>query len=207
MINLFTFRHIKSYWVIIILCFIPFISKAQENDTSCWHVYKIVGSNIHFVNGKILETSLKKLKVLGMLQAVSKAPYLILSGKDCYNCTAPERIYVQSPDDGPLYMEENPANFAYPGHIFKRRDSTLTYSSRCYFGLVLKSLPNAIIWYQQTLLEDGKMHNSIYLLEVIQGKLHKRIQYNDLPDISETEELADKHFCKEIPPYNYLTEK
>src|SRR4051812_7091542 len=68
-------------------------------------VDKIVDKTIYFTNGQKFETPLFNLRVLGQLYGEKKLPFLILAGRDCGKCNAPDQIFIHSPSDGPIDLE------------------------------------------------------------------------------------------------------
>jgi hypothetical protein len=188
---------------IFFITFLPVLLMAQDK----WQVKGIEGKAVVFDDGTRFETPLYNLEYLGKLKTNEGPPFLILSGNDCDKCTAPEEIYIHSPAKGPLSLELVANRFPYPGKEFTRKDSMLLYDARVFLGTVLFNKPAAIIWYQKMRMPDGKMHENIFIAEVVNNNLKKSLQPAGTVDINETLRLLDAGKCIEIEGKEYLTER
>jgi len=157
-------------------------------------------------DGNELFTGLYNLKYHGAILVDGKGyPFLVLSGKDCDNCTTPESIFIHNPNDGALDLKKA-HKYPYPGMQFNRTDSSLVYSGRAFIGFVNPDTPNGLIYYQTWRLDDGKFHDNVQVIKLSNNKIVVDNIVENIPDIDITLTLKDLKKCKEIGGIQYLTE-
>ena len=76
--------------------------------------------------------------------------------------------------------------------------------SRAFYGQVLENI-NGVIWYENRLLENGKMGRFIFLTWIDNGSL-KDTSYIDNGSLNQTIQLIKKRLCKEIEGLEYSSE-
>jgi hypothetical protein len=171
---------------------------------SDWTFDKVEKSNIVFKNGQSFETKLFELEYIGQVSSNNKKPYLIFSGCDCQDCDANISIYIHSPLDGAIIVEHGQNRYQYPGtETDYETDSTLCIS-RAFYGQVLENI-NGVIWYENRLLENGKMGRIVFLSKIENEKLIDTL-YIDNGNLDETLNLLNKRLCIEIQGRKYSSE-
>jgi hypothetical protein len=177
----------------------------KSNQSSInWTFDKIDGSKLVFKGGQIIETNLFELEFIGQVPANNKAPYLIFSGRDCNECDENISIYLHLPSNGQLKIDHGQNRYKYPGTEKDYESGSILNNSRAFFGEVLKNI-YGVIWYENRLLENGKMRRSISLVQIENGAL-KDTTYEDNVSFNQTTLLLAKGLCKEIPGRQFLSE-
>jgi hypothetical protein len=90
---------------------VAIIQKASNE----WIFEKVAGSVLKFKNGKEFNTHLYDLNYIGMVPNGNKTPFLIFSGRDCDECDANISIYIHSPSNGHLKIENGENRYGFPG--------------------------------------------------------------------------------------------
>lgn len=165
---------------------------------------KIDGSKLVFKNGQTFETNLYELDYIGQVPVNNKVPYFIFSGRDCNECDESISIYIHSPSDGQLKVEHGQNRYVYPGIEKDYETDSVLCISRAFYGQVLDN-KIGVIWYENRLLENGKMARFVFLACVDNGTL-KDTTYNDNGSINQTLDLLSKGLCKEIKGRQYTSE-
>ena len=169
-----------------------------------WTFDKVQGSKIIFKGGQTFETNLFELKYIGQVSADNKAPFLIFSGRDCDECDANISIYIHSPSDGRLVVDHGQNRYQYPGTEKDYETDSVLYISRAFYGQVLEDI-NGVIWYENRLLENGKMGRFVFLSRINNGSL-KDTTYEDTGKLDHTIILKNKGLCMEIKGREYTSE-
>ena len=165
---------------------------------------KVQGSKLVFKGGQTFETNLFELEYIGQVSADNKAPYLIFSGRDCNECDANISIFIHSPSDGKLITDHGQNRYQYPGTEKDYETDSVLYVSRAFYGQVLDNI-KGVIWYENRLLENGKMGRSVFLSRFDKGSLKDTI-YEDNGKLGETINLVKKGLCSEITGRQYTSE-
>ena len=176
----------------------------EVKATNDWTLKTVEKSKLVFTNGKTFETNLFELEYIGQIPRKNKAPFLIFSGRDCQDCDANIALYIHSPSDGKIVVESGQNRYTYPGTEKDYQSDTVIYTSRAFYGQVLENVHGAI-WYENSLLENGKMRKDIFLSYIVNGLLKDSI-YEDKGEIRETINLMKKGLCKEIQGRTYTSE-
>jgi hypothetical protein len=180
-------------------------SIVKANDVpDTWEFDTVQNKSLLFKNGRSFETGLYELEYIGQIPVDKKAPYLIYSGRDCNECDANISIYVHSPSDGKLVIDHGQNRYQYPGTEKDYETSSILYISRAFYGQVLENI-KGVIWYENRLLENGKMGRFVFLLQVDNGSL-KDSTYEDTGKLDRTINLKRQGLCKEIPGREYTSE-
>jgi hypothetical protein len=178
--------------------------QSTNQSESNWRFKKIEGSKIVFENGRTIETKLFNLEYIDQIEVVNKDPYFIFSGVDCDNCDANVSIYIHSPSDGQLIVDQGKNKYSYPGKEFDYLTDSLIYECRVFYGQVLP-INKGVIWYQRTYLKDKVWENSIFIVDLTgMTKVHRFLDDNDL--LQQTLLLYNEGLCKEIEGLNYSSE-
>ncbi|TAE35388.1 MAG: hypothetical protein EAY66_08990 [Sphingobacteriales bacterium] len=175
-----------------------------SNISSEWLFDKVDGSKLIFKDGHTFETNLFELEYIGQVSADNKAPHLIFSGRDCKVCDANISIYIHSPADGKLIIDHGQNLYQYPGTEKDYDTDSVLYISRAFYGQVLKNI-NGVIWYENKLLENGKMGRFVFLTHIKNGTL-KDTTYEDTGKLDQTIILKNQGLCKEIKGREYTCE-
>jgi len=180
------------------------IEQQTDAKKQIWDFEKIAGNKLYFKNGKQFKTSLYELKYIGQVPNGNKAPFLILSGRDCDECDANISIYICSPADGPLKVESGENSYSLPGTERDLEDKNILFKARAFYGLVLSNI-KGVIWYQNQLMENGTWKKSIFLVNLNHPD-KKEISMKDTGQLQETLNMLKQGLCKEIPGVAYNSE-
>jgi len=179
-------------------------TKSDNPKGSNWSFDKIEGSKLVFKGGQTFETELFELEFIGQVPVENKAPFLIFSGRDCDGCDANIAIYIHSPSDGKLEVENGQNRYQYPGTERDFETDSVLSVSRAFYGQVLENI-NGFIWYENKSLEKGKIDHIVYLFRINNGSIKDSI-YKDNGRLKETIKLLEKGLCKEIKGREYKSE-
>ncbi len=169
-----------------------------------WQFEKVVGSKIKFKNGKIFDAHLYQLKYIGQVSNNIKPPFLIFSGRDCDECDANISIYIHSPGERNFIVGHGENTYPYPGTEKDVETNKLVYTSRVFYGEVLKGI-NGVIWYEHRILDNNKWGDFIFFVKIKNGKKND-VQLKNKKLLIETLEMLQNGFCKEIKGVNYTSE-
>jgi hypothetical protein len=168
---------------------------------SAWYFEKVIGQTLYFKNNKTFKTNLFDLHYIGQLKAKHKAPYLILSGRNCNECDENISIFIHSPSDGPMKNEAEQITYSYPGKEFDYATNKLIFESRMFYGDCIVNTNECIVWVQKKLNDNGVFKNSTLTVEVNNDKLKESIESKDSITLKK---LFLK--CKELPGINVTSE-
>lgn len=184
------------------------LEKCESNEVlntqSEWLFDKVDGSKLVFKNEQVFETNLLELEYIGQVSVDNKAPYLIFSGRDCNECDANISIYIQSPSDGKLLIDRGQNRYQYPGTEKDYANDSLLSFSRAFYGQVLANT-KGVIWYENGLLENGKMGRSVHLV-IIDNQDRKDTTFEDTAKLDHTINLKQKGLCSEIQGREFTSE-
>ena len=183
---------------------INIVKQARTKDNNDWPFEKTFGSVLKFINEKEYNTNLFELKYIGQIQNGEKAPFLIFAGRECDECDANVSIYIHSPSNGLLNVENGENRYQYPGEERDFENDSLLYKSRAFYGQVLPNI-NGIIWYQNQLMENNSWQKSVFLIEVDQSGKRDSV-LKDLGQLEQTLDLQKKGLCTEIKGLKYTSE-
>jgi hypothetical protein len=181
-------------------------TEVQDNQktSESWSVDNVTGSIIKFRNGTVFDTHLYNCKYIGQVPNDNTSPFLIVSGTDCDECDENISIYIHSPSNGQLKVENGENRYQMPGTERDFETKQLLYKARAFYGEVLPHT-RGVLWYQEQLMENNSWRRSLYLVSLIHGVK----QENELKDrgrLQQTLELLKQGRCKEITGTNYLSE-
>ncbi len=180
------------------------LKPAVDNNSSKWEYANILSDTIFFKNGNHFKTNLYELKYIGQIPSGDKVPFLIFSGRDCDECDAGISIYIHSPGNGILNVDYGANGYLYPGVQKDYETGSVLYTARAFYGQILDNI-EGVIWYQQNLMDDGKMKQHTFLVQMDHGKL-KDTSYAGHASIKKTITLMEKGLCSEIQGKTYLSE-
>jgi hypothetical protein len=211
-------KHPKSMKLLFILLFeIVLLTEShgltEKNNNSTttiqkisneWIFEKVTGSFLKFKNGKEFNTNLYELKYIGMVPNGNKAPFLIFSGRDCNECDANISIYIHSPSNGHLKVENGENRYGCPGNERDYENNSLLYKARAFYGHVLPGI-KGVIWYQKQLMENNTWQSSIFLVNLSDG-VKKETTLKNIEKLKLTLDLLKQGDCREINGINYHSE-
>lgn len=169
-----------------------------------WIFEKVQDGKLIFQNGHFFATDLFDLEYIGQFPVAGKAPFLIFSGRDCNECDANISIYIHSPSDGKLVVENGQNRYQYPGTERDYETDTILSNSRAFYGNVLEGV-NGVIWYGNRFIESEKIKHFVFLSYIDDGSLKDTI-YEDDGKLEETISLLNRGLCKEIEGRQYHSE-
>ncbi|MES2630251.1 MAG: hypothetical protein V4616_14925 [Bacteroidota bacterium] len=182
---------------------VPAVKK--EYRSADWHIKDLRGSKILFTGGDSLETNLYELRFIDTLPASEKAPYFIVSGRNCKDCNENISLYVHSPSDGPITGGSAAIRYAYPGSVRDYVTQELTSSTRVFYGEVVPG-KNGIIWYQKEKTVNDQFMDEVYFLHDVNGKLQEE-SLSDTNLLRQTLSLNVQGRCTEIKGREFTNEK
>ncbi len=162
-------------------------------------------STVVFRNGRNLKVDIIDLKFIGQLTARGKAPYIIFSGRRCFDCESNYSIYIHSPGDGRLTRETK--RYRYPGRVYSHVNGSLVEESRAFFGDCLPGYSAAtVVWFLRTRLDRPNWVSQVELVESAGVVLNERRLDDPTPAIDATLKLVEEERCREIPGLQMSTE-
>jgi hypothetical protein len=169
-----------------------------------WTFDKVNGAVLTFKEGKQFDTKIYDVKYVGQISRGSKAPYLLFTGRGCYECDASISLYIQSPDDLYHSDESESERYALPGKEKDIASDSLVYKSRAFYGQILPGI-KGVIWYQQDLMQDNSWQKSTYWVKLENG-VKKDTMIKAWHKMPETLKLLKQGACKEIAGSTYTSE-
>lgn len=173
-------------------------------DSNEWIFQGTAGSILKFKNGKEYNTNLYELNYIGQIVNGHEAPFLVFSGRDCNECDANISIYVYSPSNRPLKVENGENRYQYPGTERDYESDSLLYKARAFYGQVLPGI-NGVIWYNEQLIENNTWQKSLFLVNLSNG-IKKDTALKISGQLKNTLRLLDQGACKEIKGLDYKSE-
>ena len=178
--------------------------EAASASPAAWHFDKVEGSSLVFKDGQRLETHLFELAYIGQISVDNQAPYLIFSGRDCDGCGANIAVYIHSPANGRLIVDQGQNRYQYPGIEKDYLTDSVLYTARAFYGQVLENV-YGVIWYENRRLENGEMGQSVFLSRLTNGALHDTT-FEDRGEIAQTLALYKQGLCAEIEGQTFTSE-
>jgi hypothetical protein len=152
-----------------------------------------------FKDGSRFQTTLFEVRVLGILRAERKAPFLVLEGRGCTQCDANTSIYIHSPSDGPMRSEATQPRYAYPGREVSYEDNkTVLYEARTFLGDCLPGNENAVIWYERGRTKVGAWQTGVFVVAVRKDALTELRLGKPLPSASQSVARVAARQCREV---------
>lgn len=190
------------------LLFAAFVIKAQERGRVYdpvvesvkieeWEFQRVDGKSLIFKDGTSFETPLYDLAYIGKLETNKKAPYFILSGKTCSNCGEFISIYVISPADGPIEVNEDLVRYSYPGIENEILTNQPVFKSRLFYKNCWKKYINSIIWLQEFEDYEGAWKESLYIVQVVNDGLQE-LNVVDSTEIENFKSILKNNNCLEL---------
>jgi len=173
-------------------------TSSQSQKITQWEVSSVKDRTIYFKNGEKFETPLYGLKYIGQIKTEKKIPFLIMSGRECDECDENTSIYIFSPSDGQMKGRDLYGRYSYPGKIKNMETNVIDYESRMFYGKVMNSANDGVIWFERFLAKDGKRHNRVFLVTVQDDKLTQNAIDKGMPPLSETLKLVNERKCFEL---------
>lgn len=186
--------------IFIFILAIVFINLKNNIFKQGWVFDKIVDKTIYFSSGRQFNIDLYDMKYVGQLQTKNKSPYLILSGRDCYECDENISIYIYSPYSGLIKGKWVVNRYTYPGKEHDYEDNKILFESRMFYGSCLKGRGDSIVWIRKEHNDKENFENSTYILEVANDDFKETILKND----SLLDEVIKN--CNELPGIDYFPE-
>jgi hypothetical protein len=157
-------------------------------------------------DGSKFKTTIYGMKVIGQLRTARKVPYFILSGTTCTECDENISIYIHSPSDGAMKNEAEQRRFAFPGRATDYLTGQPVYEAKMFFGNCLATHPNAVIWFERGIGDDKKWHSSVSVAEVKNDRLLVSELREQLPKLTDVQEVVRNRRCQELPGIDGPTE-
>jgi hypothetical protein len=183
----------------------PVVKNTKSNKLqNTWLLDNVSNSILKFKNGQKFNTELFDVKYIGSLTNGNKAPFLIFSGRDCTECDENISIYIHSPSNGRLNVDNGKNRFQYPGTEKDFESDTVLYKARAFYGHVLPSV-KGVVWYQQELMTDKTWGSSTFLVNLNTGSEVDTL-LKGTEKLKSTLKLLEQGHCKEIKGMSYLSE-
>ncbi len=183
------------------------IDHLQKQDISTgreWVFEKVKGQILKFNNGKSFNTNLYEPNYIGQIANGNKAPFLIFSGRDCDECDANISLYIHTPSNGKLIVENGENRYQYPGTERDFENKSLLYKARAFYGEVMPNI-KGVVWYQEQLMENNKLKKSLFLVK-LNSDVKKEVILKNTGQLQSTLVLLAQGRCKEIKGHDYLSE-
>lgn len=176
----------------------------QTKNTGEWIFDKVRAQTLEFKNGKSYKTDLYDLKFIGQVANNHKAPFLIFSGRDCFECDANISIYIHSPANGHLNVQNGENRYGFPGTVKDYENNQPISKSRVFYGQVLPGI-KGVIWYQEELTTKNTWQKLTFLVNLNNGT-KKETKTQGEEKLKLTQQLLAQSLCKEIKGMNIISE-
>ncbi|HVW15103.1 MAG TPA: hypothetical protein VHB54_14830 [Mucilaginibacter sp.] len=178
------------------------VTTPQNQDQ--WIFDKVDGKYLKFKYGKSYNSGLYDLKYIGQVSNNDKAPFLIYSGRDCKECDANVSVYIHSPANGHMNVQNGENRYQLPGTEKDYESGMPIFYSRCFFGQVLPGV-KGIIWYQKELTAKNTWQNSTFVVNLNSGT-KRESTLKGIEKLKLTLQLLAKGSCKEVKGVIYTSE-
>lgn len=198
---------LASSFVFLLACNSPdsdHENQEKEAKPAQWKPAKVEDGKINFENQPSMQIGIYDIKYIDQISIDEKAPFFIMSGRDCKNCDHEIGLYIHSPRNGTLETDSGKNKYQYPRIERNRITDSLIYSSRTFYGEVLPGV-RGLVWYETAVSDNGKLVKMVYISEIIKGKLEDR-RKEDLGQLQNTLELMKEGKCREIPQRELVSE-
>lgn len=111
---------------------------------------RIDGNTLIFQSGKPLKTNLFELKFLGVLRESGEPPFLVISGRNCKDCSTELQVHLVR-RDGELTQ-----TFVHPGKVTDPKTGNILLESRAFFGKCLPGQAESYVVLQKELIEKKR---------------------------------------------------
>ena len=169
-----------------------------------WIFSRTDSTRLVFTSGRTMETNLYNLNYIGQIPLQHKAPLLIFSGRGCRGCDANISIYMHSPSDGKLDVEFGGHRYKWPGKEADYFTDKHIYTSRAFYGQVLKDTIG-VIWYEKRMVENGRWEHDVFL-SWMDHDTRIDTMYFYKGHLDQTLKLLGQGLCREIQGQEYKTE-
>lgn len=176
----------------------------QSQNTNEWSFDKVRAQTLQFKSGKSYKTDLYDLKYIGQIANSNKAPFLIFSGRECSECDANISIYIHSPANGHLNVQNGENRYGFPGTIRDYENNQPVSRSRVFYGQVLPDI-KGVIWYQEELTVKNTWQKSTFLVNLTDGT-KKETKTKGEEKLKLTQQLVAQGLCKEIKGMDITSE-
>ncbi len=155
-------------------------------------------TTVTFRNGAEMNSEIVDMAFIGQLSARDDAPYIIFSGRRCWDCESNPSIYVHSPTGGKLSKKST--RYRYPGRLYSHVNGALIEETRMFFGDCLPGRSAATaVWFVRTRRDTPYWRDIAIILEVLGGDLDEEILEDPAPSVAPTLTMTEKGLCREIP--------
>lgn len=121
---------------------------------------------------------------------------MIMAGRHCHECDAELALYIHSPSDGPMMVDQGGGARYHPGRILDGGSGQPIYEGRTFYGEVLSETAG-VIWYERIHQADGTVQEVTTLLD-LDGEMPVEVQFMDQERLGKTLELMAFDRCEEI---------
>lgn len=152
-------------------------------------------------NTKIAIPLVRDVKAIAILRSAHGKPYGLISGADCVECDANNRVYVY-PDPEPLTPG---GGYFYPGELADYATGKVVQKVRMFYGRCISDESDSVIWFAHVLADDGKWHSQTTALRFDEDRA--KLYVSD-PQVTLAGVLARvrQGACVELPGVNGTTE-
>ena len=158
--------------------------------------YNTKFGTVTFSDGFVFETTIYELKLIGTIKSDDKYPFIIMSGRSCFECCMNTSIYIHLPKDGRMDGQAEKDVFFYPGELIYYEDGELIRKSRAFYGEILPGI-TGVIWYLNDKQNNNIWKENVFLFEIIGNNTIARY-LNELPKIETTLKLVSENKATEI---------
>ena len=161
-------------------------------------IYGPKRTTIVFRNGAEIQSDIVDIAFIGQLAARENPPFVIYSGRRCYDCESNPSIYVHSPTGGKLSKKST--RYRYPGRLYSHVNGSLVEETRMFFGDCMPGRSAATaVWFVRTRRDTIDWQDLVIVVEVLGSTLHEETLSEPAPSVDSTLTLVDLERCREIP--------
>lgn len=138
-------------------------------------------------------------KLLGLLKAKGREPFLVFSGVGCNECDMNRSIYIHTPSDPPMESGQHGNIYSHPGKYYEDDEKTLYKTIRMFVGACLPKEKEGVVWFQNAKLKTGKWKRSTFIARIEGQQLLDKYVPNQSITLREVLVSVKKEICTEVP--------
>ncbi len=197
-LSLITAGHLRAQAVAdaaFVAAWTPISTITANSDT-------VGGDSLVFKNGVRFNTGLYGVRLLGVLPAYHKAPYLVLVGVGCLACDGEDEVAIQSPTDGPVRYDTH-VSYLTPGPQYRGYtdppDTQPIARVRTFIGRCLPSMTQGVVWFVVK-RDSAGWHSRVHVVDVVSDHLRARDLGPPLPRLQALAPQVRAGACRELIP-------
>jgi len=145
-------------------------------------------------------------RLLGMLPADGKEPFLVFSGLGCSECDINRSIYIHSPSDPGMESGEIGVRYTHPGKYSDPETGQLVKVERMFIGRCTIGNGVSVVWLSYAKHADGRWRKSTFIARVEGKELSAGFTENRSITLETVLRAVSSRTCREIPGMKFSLE-